>query len=89
MYMDKKVERGYNEYIRLDKGAGKNAMMDVALLVMEKGIPSLSKKRKKKSPCSCSTVNTPLNGITAHTTLTARTRLIITPRACLCARALK
>ncbi len=37
MYMDKKVERGYNEYIRLDEGAGKDAMMDAALLVMEEG----------------------------------------------------
>ena len=35
MYMDKQVKRGYNEYIRLDEGIGKDAMMDVALLVME------------------------------------------------------
>ena len=31
MYMDKQVKRGYNEYIRLDEGIGKDAMMDVAL----------------------------------------------------------
>ena len=37
MYMDKEVKRGYNEYIRLDDGIGKGAMMDVALLVMEDG----------------------------------------------------
>lgn len=37
MYIDKAVARGYNEYIRLDDGIGKDAMMDVALLVMEKG----------------------------------------------------
>ena len=37
MYMDKQVKRGYNEYIRLDEGIGKDAMMDVALLVMEDG----------------------------------------------------
>ena len=37
MYMDKDVKRGYNEYIRLDEGIGKDAMMDVALLVMENG----------------------------------------------------
>ena len=35
--MDKQVKRGYNEYIRLDEGIGKEAMMDVALLVMEDG----------------------------------------------------
>ena len=35
--MDKQVKRGYNEYIRLDEGIGKDAMMDVALLVMEDG----------------------------------------------------
>ena len=35
--MDKMVKRGYNEYIRLDEGIGKDAMMDVALLVMEDG----------------------------------------------------
>ena len=35
MYIDKQVKRGYNEYIRLDEGIGKDAMMDVALLVME------------------------------------------------------
>ena len=37
MYIDKQVKRGYNEYIRLDEGIGKDAMMDVALLVMEDG----------------------------------------------------
>ena len=37
MYMDKQVKRGYNEYIRLDEGIGKDAMMDIALLVMEDG----------------------------------------------------
>ncbi|MGN0994304.1 MAG: 5-deoxy-glucuronate isomerase, partial [Butyricicoccus sp.] len=37
MYMNKKVQRGYNEYLRLDEGAGKDGMMDVALLVMEEG----------------------------------------------------
>lgn len=37
MYMDKQVKRGYNEYIRLDEGIGKDAMMDVALLVWEDG----------------------------------------------------
>ena len=37
MYMDKQVKRGYNEYIRLDEGIGKDAMMDVALPVMEDG----------------------------------------------------
>ena len=37
MYMNKDVKRGYNEYLRLDEGEGKNGMMDVALLVMEAG----------------------------------------------------
>ena len=37
MYMDKEVKRGYNEYIRLEDGIGRDAMMDVALLVMEDG----------------------------------------------------
>lgn len=37
MYIDKEVKRGYNEYIRLDEGIGKDAMMDVGLLVMEDG----------------------------------------------------
>ena len=32
MYMDKEVKRGYNEYLRLDEGEGKDGMMDVALL---------------------------------------------------------
>ena len=27
MYMDKQVKRGYNEYIRLDEGIGKDAMI--------------------------------------------------------------
>ena len=34
MYIDKQVKRGYNEYIHLDEGIGKDAMMDGALLVM-------------------------------------------------------
>lgn len=38
MYIDKQVKRGYNEYVREGEGeAGKGAMMDVALLVMEDG----------------------------------------------------
>ena len=37
MYMDKKLKRGYNEYIRLDEGIGRDVMMDVAMLVMEPG----------------------------------------------------
>ena len=36
MYMDKEVKRGYNEYISLNEGIGTNAMMDIALLVLEK-----------------------------------------------------
>ena len=37
MYIDKKCERGYNEYISCDKNNGENSMMDVALLIMEDG----------------------------------------------------
>lgn len=37
MYLNKEVVRGYNEYIRLEDEKYKDAMMDVALLVMEAG----------------------------------------------------
>lgn len=37
MYIDKKVERGYNEYANLDRNEGEGSLMDVALLVMEDG----------------------------------------------------
>ena len=53
MYMDKEVKRGYNEYLRLDEGEGKDGMMDVALLVME--IPIPSKKQTRKLPACCLT----------------------------------
>ena len=48
MYMDKQVKRGYNEYLRLEEGYGKKAMMDVGLLVMEAGDTiSLREDRKE------------------------------------------
>ena len=48
MYMDKQVKRGYNEYLRLEEGYGKKAMMDVGLLVMEAGDTiSLRENRKE------------------------------------------
>lgn len=37
MYIDKQLKRGYNEYLSLDKGLGRDVMMDVAMLVMERG----------------------------------------------------
>ena len=49
MYMDKQVKRGYNEYLRLEEGYGKKAMMDVGLLVLEAGDTfSLREDRKVK-----------------------------------------
>lgn len=48
MYMDKQVMRGYNEYLRLEEGYGKKAMMDVGLLVLEAGDTfSLREDRKE------------------------------------------
>ena len=55
MYMDKEVKRGYNEYLRLDEGEGKDGMMDVALLVMDLEIPIPSKKQTRKLPACCLT----------------------------------
>jgi 5-deoxy-glucuronate isomerase len=37
MYIDKQVQRGYNEYVSLDKNNGDGSWMDVGLLVMEAG----------------------------------------------------
>ena len=44
MYMDKEVKRGYNEYIRLEDGIGRDAMMDVAT-------PTLLRRGKRSWPC--------------------------------------
>lgn len=51
MYIDKQVKRGYNEYIRLDEGIGKDAMMDVALLVMEDGDEYSFNETEKELAC--------------------------------------
>lgn len=51
MYIDKQVKRGYNEYIRLDEGIGKDAMMDVALLVMEDGDTYSFNEAEKELAC--------------------------------------
>ena len=51
MYIDKQVKRGYNEYIRLDEGIGKDAMMDVALLVMEDGDTYSFNEPEKELAC--------------------------------------
>ena len=37
MYMNKELHRGYNEYLRMDEGLGKEVMMDVGMLVLEDG----------------------------------------------------
>lgn len=37
MYIDKKVQRGYNEYTSLDVNNGQGSWMDVGLLIMEAG----------------------------------------------------
>lgn len=51
MYMDKEVKRGYNEYLRLDEGEGKDGMMDVALLVMEAGDTYTIEEADKEVAC--------------------------------------
>lgn len=51
MYMDKEVKRGYNEYIRLEDGIGRDAMMDVALLVMEDGDTYSFEEGERSWPC--------------------------------------
>ena len=51
MYIDKQVKRGYNEYIHLDEGIGKDAMMDVALLVMEDGDTYSFNESEKELAC--------------------------------------
>ena len=79
MYMDKQVKRGYNEYIRLDEGIGKDAMMDVALLVMEDGDTWSCEEPEKEVAAS--------SGRMSPTTLTVRIRSITTRPACTFARA--
>lgn len=37
MYIDKSCVRGYNEYLSLDRNQGEGSLMDVGLLIMEKG----------------------------------------------------
>ena len=51
MYIDKQVKRGYNEYIHLNEGIGKDAMMDVALLVMEAGDTYSFQESEKELAC--------------------------------------
>ena len=68
MYIDKQVKRGYNEYIRLDEGIGKDAMMDVALLVMEDGDTYSFEEPEKELLRSYSTASAPSNGTTRPTT---------------------
>ena len=51
MYMDKDVQRGYNEYLRLEEGPGKDGMMDVALLVMEAGDSYTIEEADKEVAC--------------------------------------
>lgn len=49
MYMDKTdLKRGYNEYLALDKGPGVAGMMDVGLLIMEKGDTFVLKEAAKE-----------------------------------------
>lgn len=51
MYMDKDVQRGYNEYLRLEEDPGKDGMMDVALLVMEAGDSYTIEEADKEVAC--------------------------------------
>ena len=68
MYMDKQVKRGYNEYIRLDEGIGKDAMMDVALLVMEDGDTWSCEEPERKLQHWYSTASAPSSGRMSLTT---------------------
>ena len=87
MYMDKQVKRGYNAYIRLDEGIGKDAMMDVALLVMEDGELGAARSLRRKLQHWYSTASAPSSGRMSPTTLTVRIRSITTRPACTFARA--
>lgn len=37
MYMNKELHRGYNAYLNMEEGLGKDVMMDVGMLVLEDG----------------------------------------------------
>ena len=87
MYMDKQVKRGYNEYIRLDEGIGKDAMMDVALLVMEDGDTWSCEEPEKEVAALVFEASAPSSGRMSPTTLTVRIRSTITRPACTFARA--
>lgn len=87
MYMDKQVKRGYNEYIRLDEGIGKDAMMDVALLVMEDGDTWSCEEPEKEVAALVFDGKCTIKWEDQSTTLTVRTRSTTIRPACTYARA--
>ena len=90
MYMDKQVKRGYNEYIRLDEGIGKDAMMDVAFSSLWRmATPGAARSLKRKLQHWYSTASAPSSGRMSPTTLTVRTRSTIIRPACTFARGVK
>jgi 5-deoxy-glucuronate isomerase len=48
MYIDKKVVRGYNEYVNIDVNNGEGSWMDVGLLIIEKGDSFIFGDKKKE-----------------------------------------